>query len=312
MQRLYNSIIILHRDSLRINEEELKLNIQRENWNTLTLSFNDELNDASQQQHHASQFIALVGRYLIPQQPDDSNTNMRYLLDKELLVGNALANGMRLALQLTDLNLNILDIDNKHKSEISLVGKSTQQVFEEVKKSFADFGVDTSNLKNELHYEVPTHDLLDGASFTIKGKKLFQENTFYRHNAEIILNEIAAGFGDTDSVRVWPHHFDTGTFIPFAHNDKGELSQSIGIGWTIPDSMVSEPYYYLSFWSEQPVESFKALAPLEVGEWITTGWKGGVLKLSKILQSSTADEQQNLVKAFYNSGIKILTNHFKK
>jgi hypothetical protein len=288
------------------------LSVQRENWKTLTLSFNDDLNDASQQQHHASQFIALVGRYLIPQQPDDSNTNMQYLLDKEMLVGNALANGMRLALQLTDLTLYILDKDNKHKSEISLVGKITQQVFEEVKQTFAEFGVDTSNLKNELHYEVPTHDLINGDSFTIKEKKLFQENTFYRHNADLILNEIAAGFEDTDSVRVWPHHFDTGTFIPFTHNDKGELSQSIGIGWTIPDSMVNEPYYYLSFWSEQPVESFEALTPLEVGEWITTGWKGGVLKLSEILQCSSASEQQELVKTFFNSGIKILTKHFKK
>lgn len=288
------------------------MSIQRENWKTLTLSFNDDLNDALQQQHHASQFIALVGRYLIPQQPDDSNTNMQYLLDKEMLVGNALANGMRLALQLPDLILYILDKDNKHKSEISLVGKTTQQVFEEVKQTFAEVGIDTSNIKNELHFEIPTHDLINGASFTIKEKKLFQENTSYRHNAEVILNEVAAGFGDADSVRVWPHHFDTGTFIPLAHNDKGEVSQSIGIGWAIPDSMVNEPYYYLSFWSEQPVKSFKALSPLEVGEWITTGWNGGVLRLSETLQYSSASEQQKLVKTFFNSGIKILTNHFKK
>jgi hypothetical protein len=74
------------------------MSIRKKNWKTLTLPFNDDLNDALQQQHHASQFIALVGRHLIPQQPDDSNTNMQYLLDKELLVGNELANGMRLAL----------------------------------------------------------------------------------------------------------------------------------------------------------------------------------------------------------------------
>lgn len=288
------------------------MSTQRENWKTLTLSFNDDLNDALQQQHHASQFIALVGRHLIPQQPDDSNTNMQYLLDKELLVGNALANGMRLALQLSDLTLYIIDKDSKHKSEISLAGKIMEQVFEEVKQSFAEFGVDTTNLKYKLHYEMPSHNLLDGASFTIKEKKLYQENAAYRHNAELILNEIASGFRDTDSVRVWPHHFDTGTFIPLAHNDKGELSQSIGIGWSIPDSMVNEPYYYLSFWSEQPVESFEVLLPLDAGKWITTGWNGGVLTQSEILQSSSADEQQNLVKTFFKSGIKILSNHFKK
>jgi hypothetical protein len=288
------------------------MSIRKKNWKTLTLPFNDDLNDALQQRHHASQFIALVGRHLIPQQPDDSNTNMQYLLDKELLVGNELANGMRLALQLSDLTLYILDKQNKHKSKISLVGKITGQVFEEVKQTLAEFGVDTSNLKNELHYEMPSHDLLDGASFAIKEKKLFQENSDYRHNAEVILNEIAAGFGDADSIRVWPHHFDTGTFIPFAYNDKGELSQSIGIGWSIPDNMVNEPYYYLSFWSEQPVESFEGLMPLEAGKWITTGWNGGVLTQSDILQSSSADEQQALVQRFFNAGIKILTTHFKK
>ncbi len=288
------------------------MNIQTGNWIKLTLPFDENISDALQQQHHASQFIALVGRHLIHQESDDSNTNMQYLLDKEMLVGNELTNGMRLALQLTDLNLYILDKDSKHKSEISLVGKVTQKVFEEVKKSFAELGVDTSNLKNELHYEIPTYNLIDGASFTIKEKKFFQENTFYRHNAEVILNEIAAGFGVADSIRVWPHHFDTGTFIPFAHNDKGELSQSIGIGWSIPDNMVNEPYYYLSFWSEQPVESFEALTSLEAGKWITTGWNGGVLRQSEILQYTSADEQQEFVKKFFNSGIKILKNHFRK
>jgi hypothetical protein len=76
--------------------------------------------------------------------------------------------------------------------------------------------------------------------------------------------------------------------------------------------MVNEPYYYLSFWSEQPVESFEALTPLEAGKWITTGWNGGVLKLSEVLKYVSADEQHALVQTFFNSGIKILTNNFKK
>ncbi len=285
---------------------------QTENWKKLTLPFDENINDALDQQHHASQFIALVGRYLIPQQPDDSNTNMDYLVNEESLIGNSLSKGLRLGLQQTNLTLHFHREEQGYLGEIPLVGKTKKEVFSELEHKLSELGVDTSNLKNELHYEMPDHLLEKGAAFIIKDNIFFQESTFYRHNAETILSVLTTEFQDAEPVKVWPHHFDTGTFIPFAHNEKGELAQSIGIGWTIPDSMVNEPYYYLSFWSEQPVESFEALTPIEVGEWITTGWKGGVLKLSEILQCSSAGEQQELVKTFFNSGIKILTKHFKK
>ena len=77
---------------------------QNKNWRLLSLPFSPELNDAIQQQHHAAQFIAMAGRHLIPQQPDDSNTNMQYLPELEALAGNQLSNGLRLALQLENLN----------------------------------------------------------------------------------------------------------------------------------------------------------------------------------------------------------------
>ncbi len=45
-------------------------------WKELTQDFNSDLHNVILQQHHAAQFIALVGRHMIPQQADDSNTNM--------------------------------------------------------------------------------------------------------------------------------------------------------------------------------------------------------------------------------------------
>ena len=63
-------------------------------WKTLTQSFTGDLHNVLLQQHHAAQFIALVGKHLIPQQPDDSNTNMEYLADREWLIGNELPGGL--------------------------------------------------------------------------------------------------------------------------------------------------------------------------------------------------------------------------
>lgn len=282
------------------------------NWKIQTLTFDENIHQALQQQHHAAQFIALAGRHLIPQQPDDSNTNMQYIPGQGLLAGNELSNGLRLALQLTNLKLCFVDNAGIYKNEISLTGKTKQTVFDELKDTLASLGIDVSNFKNELHYEIPPHKLDKDALFSVDNKLYFQENTFYRHNAEIIINEVAGGFDDVEPVRIWPHHFDTGTFIAVAHNEKGELSKSIGLGWTISDGMVDEPYYYLSFWSEKPTEGLKKLSPITAGEWMMPGWNGAVLKNSEILKASSATRQHQLVKSFFNSGIKILMGSFKK
>ncbi len=284
------------------------MNTSNKEWKPLTLAFNQDLQDALQQQHHAAQFIALVGRHLIPQQPDDSNTNMQYLPDQGLLAGNELINGMRLALQLTDLKLCFIDQVGNCKNETSLVGKSKGQIYKEIKEKLENLGIDVSKFKNELHYEIPVHKLDSGSSFSIEDRALFQENTYYRHNAALIMNNLVTLYPNAFPVRVWPHHFDTGTFIAVAHNEKGELSKSIGLGWAIPDSMMNEPYYYLSFWSEKPDEGLKTLPASKAGKWMMPDWNGAVLKHSEIQQQDSAEKQFDLVESFFHQGIDILMN----
>ena len=154
------------------------------------MKFNNDLHNALKQQHHAAQFIALVGHQLIPQEADDSNTNMEYLSNGMLLQGNPLANGLRLVLQLTSLEIGILDKDNDLKSVISLDGKTKNEAFEEIKDSFSELGVDVTDFKNKLHYELPEHDLNNEAAFMLGNEENNIENAIIRHNAEIVLNFI--------------------------------------------------------------------------------------------------------------------------
>jgi hypothetical protein len=193
---------------------------------------------------------------------------------------------------------------------LSLNGKTKNQVFEELKQSLETLGIDVSKLTKELHYEIPLHDLDNGSTFIITDTESFRENTLYRHNSEIIITNIAADYSNASSVRIWPHHFDTGSYIPLEFNAKNEVSKSFGIGWAIPDSMVNEPYYYLSFWSENSIEDFDKLPSPDAGEWIRTGWKGGVLRLSDIIKEKSSKSQYELVKTFFQSGIKILTERY--
>ncbi len=281
------------------------------NWKTQKLAFNENIHQALRQQHHAAQFIAMVGHHLIPQQADDSNTNMEYIPDKDLLIGNSLPNSMRVALQLAELKLLVLDKENKPKKVIQLDEKTKNEVFIELAQNLADVGIDVTKLKNELHYEIPSHPLDDGAPFSIKDKNSFVENARYRHNAKIVLNEIAEAFQQDEAIRIWPHHFDTGAFYVISKNEKGEMAQTIGIGFAIPDSMINEPYYYLSFWSADATEGLDELPSLPSGQWLMPDWNGAVLKHSEILKADSASEQHKLVKSFYQSGIEILMQAFK-
>lgn len=275
------------------------------------MPFNNNINDALQQQHHATQFIAMVGHHLIPQQADDSNSNMEYIPEENLLLGNALPNGMRVGLHLVYLKLLILDKENDINKTIELIGKTKQQVFVELAQNLADVGIEVSNLKNELHYKIPAHPLDEGAVFSVENKSDFIENANYRNNAKMVLNELSELFQQDEPIRIWPHHFDTGAFYVISKNEKGEASQTIGIGFAIPDSMIDEPYYYLSFWSENPVEGIDKFPALDAGSWMMPNWNGAVLRHSEIVKANSADEQHELVKSFYQSGIKMLMQAFQ-
>jgi len=281
-------------------------------WKLLSMKFNNELHEALLQQHHAAQFIALTGHHLVSQKADDSNTNMEYISNGMMLLGNELSNGLKLVLHLTTMELGLLDTKNDIKQVINLVGKTKNEAFVELKESFSALGVDVSTFNNELHYEMPEHKLDADATFQINNEEYFVENAIARHNAEVVIGEIVKNIENAEPVRIWPHHFDTGSFVPVSHNEKGELSQSIGLGLAIPDTMIDEPYYYLSFWSEENLKDSDKLKALNTGEWMTPNWNGATLRLSDILVLDSAEKQYELVKSFYDQGIEIVMNHLKK
>ncbi len=280
------------------------MNRSDKSWQFQTLAFGDEMKDALQQQHHAAQYLALVGRHLIPQQADDSNTNMEFVPEAEMIVGNRLSNGMKVGLQLNNLQLKILDEANRSLKTISLIGKTKKQGFNELKKNFSYLGVDTSSFTDELHYETPGNALDKGAVFTVKDEKYFLENTYYRHNARLVLNELVADMDYASEVKIWPHHFDTGSFISYAKNESGSVSQTIGLGLAISDGMVDEPYYYLSFWSENVKSAPAGFKTLKSGKWMMPDWNGAILPLSEFLKKDSANEQLALALAFFRQAME--------
>jgi|GEM_PF-755936 hypothetical protein len=281
------------------------------NWQLLSIPFNQDLENELLQQHLAAQFIALTGRYLIPKKPDGSNINMQYIPEKEMLLGNAHPAGWTIGVKLRNQTVQILDENNISKPEISIEGKTFQEAFQEFKSVLQNQEIDVSQLKTEQPYELPTGGLKEGKYFALASDDAVSENIRYRHNSRLIINELAARFSDVEPVRIWPHHFDTGTFATIGRNEKNAAVKTIGLGLAIPDSMVPEPYFYLSFWSENPLDIEPNLVKLPAGKWMMPNWNGAVLGTSEIIKEQSAVNQYNLVKDFFETGIEILLKKMK-
>ncbi len=278
-------------------------------WKLVSFNFDTEIEKALRQQHLAAQLVALVGRYLVPKEPDLSNISMQYSAEKEMLLGKPLENGIYLGLQLHRLQIHFFDNSRKPFKIIQLHGKTFEQGFEELRKVLANVGVKVSALKNEQPYSLSTEAMVNN-KFSNSNESALMAATKLRHNAEIIA-DLATGLNNAEPVRIWPHHFDTGTFFATAQNHSGGATQTIGLGWAMPDEMVTEPYFYLSFWSEKEIKNSNLPAPLEIGSWMMPAWNGAILKLSEIVGFNSAKNQYLRVKQFYNNGIGSLSGYIK-
>ena len=278
-------------------------------WRILKLGFSELIHANLLQQHQAVQLIGMVGRYMIPQEEDDSNTNMIYDADSESFLGNVIERGIRVSFSPKRMELLILDRDNKALSLISLAGLNRSEVFQLLKSTLTHLKLEAENLSEQLHYKMPDHPVTSGEKFKLENNRIISENIRYRHNAQLIIEKVAEKFPNAEPVRTWPNHFDTASFVTLEKNSAGGVSKSIGLGWAIPDKVVNEPYYYLNYWSEEPVENFNSLPHPEAGHWIPEIWNGAVLKNSEILVSGNAESQEEMVSRFFDSGIRILIDH---
>ncbi len=280
-------------------------------WKQLTHKFNNDIIKVLQIQHLAVQFIALTGRYLLPQKEDNSNVTMQFFPEQEMFLGQQHPDGWLVGLLLKNLELQIRDDNLTVISKILLEGRTFPEVLIEFKKELHKTGADVSLLKTDQPFDLPADSLDKGMFFTTGPQDAVIENIKYRHNANLVLNEVRSGFAETCPVYIWPNHFDTGFSFPVEHNREGKETKTIGMGWAIPDNIVDEPYYYMSFLSDEPIDETTRPGRLAAGKWMMPEWNGAVLTLSEVVSEELAENQFRMVKTFFESASRQITEHFK-
>ena len=283
-----------------------------DNWKKLIHPYSHEINKVLQLQHLAAQFISLTGRYLIPESKDESNIAMQFIPGEELLLGQQHPEGWFVSLHLRKLILQIRDDNMTVKREVPLDGNTFPEALIEFKKElYSVTGADVSLIRTEQPYELPAVPSEEGLFFKKGSEDAVTENINYRYNANLVMNELRAGYTGTSPVYVWPNHFDTGFSFPVEHTKDGKISKTIGMGWAIPDEYVNEPYFYLSLHCEGDIDEKATPEDLPEGSWMMPQWIGAVLKHADVVAETDAEQQKQKVKSFLETGVKRLVEHFK-
>ena len=128
-------------------------------WIHLTLKPDSRLTKAIACQHHASQFVALVGKYYGEEKRDESHTAMVWNSMNEAYQGFEvdLPPRVRVCLAGSSLELVFQDEDDAIIEKLKLTGVTNGYAFAWVKEQIAMLGADHLKLKKRMHYDLPEH-----------------------------------------------------------------------------------------------------------------------------------------------------------
>jgi len=258
------------------------------------------------QVHRGAQFISMIGKHFVVNESDDSHTNMEWLAAHQVLAGRWVTDGnapLRLAIRPRTLDLVFFDENFNAIDEFSLNGNSKDSALAWARDALSNAGLKGENLMMDLHYDIPHHETDDGMAFQLADQPLFDSIVIIRSNADLILREAIRGRKTASEVRIWPHHFDTGSYIPVGFDESGAATRSFSIGYAIPDGAIDEPYFYVTAWSAGVEMDYANLPDLSEGEWLHTPFHGAILRMSSILAVTDRSDQGRLVSTFLEEAI---------
>ena len=210
-----------------------------------------ELRDARVQLHWAAQVLsAAADRWLLPQ-PDDSHTSMEWLPEPGVLVGNAMASGLRLALALGGFELRTLQGD-RTVAALELTGRTLADAMHWADAQIAAAEGGPPRGIRGRDYDMPEHPVRTaGAAFSADRASLAELAGWFTH-ADLVLREVTARERFALPVRVWPHHFDAGSISYL--DEPGPSSRQIGFGLSPGDHYYEQPYFYVTAfpWPSSP------------------------------------------------------------
>lgn len=248
--------------------------------------------DMFAQLHLAAQYLATTAISFLEKKEDDSHANLSFSNTEKRLETRPLdKKGSKLGLDFPDFALQWISDEPR---SLALHGKSHNEVVDWLKE--VTTALDSSKAYNyRLHYQLP-YAMGIYETFQMNNQKKMEQLIWLRILANQVLSEVLATNRLHSEVRIWPHHFDTGAFSPLNNSDV-----TIGLGLTIPDSLVADHYFYISGYCAHSGLDTSTFPKLSQGKWLNQRFKGAILPVTK-----TTDEKE--ATDFFNEAI----HHYRK
>ena len=244
------------------------------------------------QMHLAAQYLAATGISFLEKQPDDSHTNLGF--------DNATGRLCTHILSESDDQL-CLDYNKFALQWTSKKGTTTFELDGATHAEALSWLADTSKAhlnktyQYAFHYDLP-YSIDDSFTFELLDADRLLALKNLRELAELVLEKIDQNYNLKTSIRVWPHHFDSGLYSPLPDSDI-----TIGLGLAIPDTVSQKHYLYISGYKNGKTIDTSQLPKLASGEWKSDGFTGAILNADNLVVADGV--------AFFEDAITQLKNN---
>ncbi|MEO1030235.1 MAG: hypothetical protein AAFX55_02465 [Bacteroidota bacterium] len=224
--------------------------------------------------HMAAQYLATAAISFIEKKEDDSHTNLGWT--DHSLETHPFPNGDSLRLNYENFSLE-WQHQNGNKEHLLLNHKTHKEIVEWISEMSQGNGINKPYSYN-LHYELPYPKISDLTTFNLTSQDRLNDLINHRDLAHQVITHVLKTGGYESSVRIWPHHFDTGAFFT-THDNLGN-----GLGMAIPDSLIDDFYLYVSGYKGHDIVELPSDTNLEKGTYYSNGWKGFALPVTGITE----------------------------
>ena len=243
-----------------------------------------EYNNIDRQIHWLSQVIAKANRAYVPEQEDESHTNLYIDTLGMRMMGrwiDSIRGRIMLTLNFQSFSYQWLDAEHNIIHEVSVLKQGMEQLEISIAEFLTSLNLSTEAFLRPLHFEIPDYKIekLSRADISDEGLRSW---FYFRDLANRACQHMLVYLQLESEIRTWPHHFDTGIFVQATDH------LGLGFGMAMKDTMVGQAYFYISGYSGEYPISYENIKPLSAGKWLSgEHWKGAVLPLNELPDSSS-------------------------
>ncbi len=287
---------------------------RRRGWKpTLTLQGHHDRPDVWRQYHHAAQAVVEVGKSWGTPRDDDAHTALTLDEREQFSVS-----GGRLRAHLHFYQASVAIRAGSEGAWRDINGATADELTAWVRDTA------TRLAGPPEHKSVPAPDLSDhpvthGAPFQLTQNNMEAWESLWSlyDHAAMTLVRIREVLGtqhgadqDEATPRIWPHHFDAASLFVVSRDTDNNMTKTIGVGLTPPDSIDESGYWYVSPWSKE------GSAPSPVPDLPYGNWRHrdnqppmALLTLNDLMPMARTDRPPRLaafIAAAFNASVEML------